>query len=185
MRRQERSLPGNAFNQNHPRKIPRLFGHDHFQEEFIWTNWEDDVDEQRNEWRQGEVEPTDPVDEHLGQSTAERTLLNSKDSAVLPFNWQPKEAHEGRFERWNWLEPRTPKPSNLEFDLKEMPEKVKKTSEIDQIEKSYIPIKEVISRMSNNHILQENFYFFCHEINKILFLMDVSRNLLNYLSKSN
>lgn len=72
----------------------------------------------------------------------------------------------------------------LEFGSKEVPAKVNRASGLDQIEKSYIPMKEVVARMSNRHKAQENLYFFCHEINKVLFLMRVARDSLDFLSRT-
>lgn len=41
-------------------------------------------------------------------------------------------------------------------------------------------IDEVIRKMNPKDIMKENFYRFCHEINKISFLLKISKRILEY-----
>lgn len=52
---------------------------------------------------------------------------------------------------------------------------------MDLIDKSYIPMNEVVGRMSKSHIDQENFYMLSHQINQILFLMDISKTSIEFV----
>lgn len=44
-------------------------------------------------------------------------------------------------------------------------------------------MNDVISKMPVEKILMENLYFYNHQINKIQFLMRISQNSFNFLSK--
>lgn len=77
------------------------------------------------------------------------------------------------------------KSRKLEFASREMPSRVRAKEGQEHIDKSYIAMKEVVSRMSDRHVAQENYYFFCHQINKVLFLMRVARDSLDFLSRPN
>lgn len=69
----------------------------------------------------------------------------------------------------------------LQLESKQEPSRVRGTSERGQIEKSVIPMKEVVARMADRHVAQENEYFFCHEGNKLRFLLRVARDSLRFL----
>lgn len=42
-------------------------------------------------------------------------------------------------------------------------------------------MNEVIGKLSKVHIEQENFYLLSHHINKIMFLMDVAKNSIDFV----
>lgn len=67
---------------------------------------------------------------------------------------------------------------------KEIPRLLPKSTEKERIDNSFIPMHEVMARMSTKHCLQENFYFFCHEINKIHFIMEVAQSTFSYLKST-
>lgn len=58
----------------------------------------------------------------------------------------------------------------------------KSIDELTQIEKSYIVMNDVISKMPVEKIMLENLYFYNHQINKIQFLMRIARKSFNFLS---
>ena len=69
------------------------------------------------------------------------------------------------------------------LNIFERPSTANKKEDIDRIEKSYIPMNEVVAKLSKSHIEQENYYLLSHNVNKILFLMDVAKNSIDFVCR--